>query len=90
MNVLWSRDGQLDNTPNRKFEPNHFVLLQFVDKESVGKRNEKVSKSNAGEMSRNPKLVVLSFKRKIDVEDSADVPGKKRKKLRNPQGNQSK
>ena len=50
MNVLWSRDGQLDNTQNRKFESKHFVPLQFVDKESVGKRNEKVSKSNAGEM----------------------------------------
>ena len=74
VNVLWSCDGQLDNTPNRKFEPNHFVPLQFVDKESVGKRNEKVSKSNAGEMSRNPKQVVLPCKRKIDVEDSADVP----------------
>ena len=80
MNVLWSRDGQLDNTPNRKFEPNHFVLQQFVDKEPVGKGNEKVSKSNAGEMSRNPKQAVLSVERKIDVEDSADVPGKKEEK----------
>ena len=59
MNVLWSHDGQLDNTPNRKFEPNHFVILQFVDKESVGKGKEKVSKSDAGEMSGSPKQAVL-------------------------------
>ena len=87
MIVFRSPDDQLDNTPNRKFEPNHFVLLQFADKESIGKRNERSENQMQVKwvetLSRQPfclreRRILLTFLEK------------RKKQLRNPQANQSK
>lgn len=35
ISILWSRDGNLDNTPNVAFQPNHSVFLNVIDSEWI-------------------------------------------------------
>ena len=40
IHLLWSRSGNMDNTPNDPYQPNHFVPIFIVDKSKMPKLSQ--------------------------------------------------